>query len=341
MLPFYRNLEIEIEIRMNKFDKRYQKYKTLIDHKINSCIRKNEPVSLYEPLKYVLSASGKRIRPLLIVLSAEAVGGRINEAINAAVAIEVLHNFTLVHDDIMDNAESRRGRATVHVRWDSNTAILVGDELVALAYRELLRTKSKAIAQIADVFTEGVVEVCEGQAYDKEFELLRDVSIDDYLLMISKKTGKLFSVSSEIGALIGGGTEREIKALRSYGTFLGRAFQIQDDLLDVIADEKDFGKKIGGDIIEGKKTFLLIRAFERATGKDKKLIQSIIDHKGTSKKNISLVREIYERYGIIELAKQSVDKDIRYANLQLEKLRDSQSRDMLFWFSDLVLNRQT
>ncbi len=325
---------------MKSFDKKYQKYKSLIDLKIRSCIRKSEPVSLYEPMRYVLSAGGKRIRPLLIVLSCEAVGGTMNEAVNAAVAIEVLHNFTLVHDDIMDNAESRRGRATVHVRWDNNTAILVGDELVALAYRELLRTKSKAIAQVADVFTEGVVEVCEGQAYDKEFEMLHDVSIDDYLLMIAKKTGKLFSVSSEIGALIGGGTERETRALRSYGTYIGRAFQIQDDLLDVIADEKEFGKTIGGDIIEGKKTFLLIRAFERAVGKDKRTLHSIIKNKGTPKKNVPAVKEIYERYGIIDLAKQSIDKDIRQANLQLEKLSDTPAREMLFWFSDMVLNRQ-
>ncbi|MFZ4621657.1 MAG: polyprenyl synthetase family protein [Bacteroidota bacterium] len=325
---------------MNQYEKKYQRYKSQIDQKIHSCVRKNEPVSLYDPMKYVLSAGGKRMRPLLIVLSCEAVGGSMNEALNAAVAIEVLHNFTLVHDDIMDNAESRRGRATVHVRWDNNVAILVGDELVALAYRELLKTKSKAIAQVADIFTEGVVEVCEGQAYDKEYEMLHDVSIDDYLLMISKKTGKLFSVSSEIGALIGGGTEREIKALRSFGTYIGRAFQIQDDLLDVIADEKEFGKTIGGDIIEGKKTFLLINAYERALGKDKKLINSIIKNKGTTKKNIPLVKEIYERYDILELAKQSIEKDIRQANLQLEKLRDTPAREMLFWFSTMVLNRQ-
>ncbi len=325
---------------MKSFDKKYQKYRTIIDRKLTSSVRKNEPVSLYEPMKYVLSASGKRIRPLLILLSCEAVGGTMNEAVNAAVAIEVLHNFTLVHDDIMDHAASRRGRATVHVRWDENIALLVGDELVALAYRELLRTRSKAIARVVDVFTEGVVEVCEGQAYDKEFETLREVSLNDYMLMISKKTGKLFSVSAEIGALIGGGTEREIAALRSYATYIGRAFQIQDDLLDIVADEKEFGKAIGGDIIEGKKTFLLIQAFERTTGKDQRIIQSIIDKKGTSKKNIPTVKEIYERYGIIALAKQSIDKDIQRANLQLRKLRDSTAREMLLWFSDMVLNRQ-
>lgn len=325
---------------MTLYDRKYRKYKTLIDQKIHSCVKKNKPVSLYEPMKYVLSGSGKRIRPLLIILSCEAVGGTVNEAVNAAVAIEVLHNFTLVHDDIMDNAASRRGRATVHVRWDNNVAILVGDELVALAYRELLRTKSKAIAQVADVFTEGVVEVCEGQSYDKEYELLHDVTVDEYMLMIAKKTGKLFSVSSEIGALIGGGTERELRALRSFGTYIGRAFQVQDDLLDVFADEKDFGKPIGGDIVEGKKTFLLIHAAERAEGKDKKVILSVMKNKGTSRKNIPVVKEIYERLGIIELAKQSIERDIRQANVQLEKLRDTTARDMLYWFSDMVLNRQ-
>lgn len=325
---------------MKYFDKKYRKYRSLIDQKLSLCIRKEKPSSLYEPMKYILSGGGKRIRPLLILLSCEAVGGTVNQAVHAAVAIEVMHNFTLVHDDIMDHAESRRGRPTVHTKWDANTAILVGDELIAIAYRELLKTKSRAIAQVADVFTDGVVEVCEGQAYDKEFETLKDVSLNDYLLMISKKTGKLFSVSAEIGALIGGGTEREISALRKYGASIGRAFQIQDDLLDVTADEKEFGKKIGGDIIEGKKTFLLIEAFERATGKDKQIIQSVINKKKTSQTLISSVKKIYEQTGVIELAKQFIDTAIRNANLQLEKLRDTPARNMLYWFSDMVLHRQ-
>ena len=325
---------------MTSFDKKYGRYRSLIDLKLKQSIRKNEPVTLYDPMRYVLSASGKRIRPLLILLACEAVGGTTNQALNAAVAIEVLHNFTLVHDDIMDHAPSRRGRATVHIRWDANTAILVGDELVALAYRELLRTKSRAIAQVADVFTEGVVEVCEGQSFDKEFESLNDVSLNDYLLMISKKTGKLFSVSSEIGALIGGGTDREIRALRAYGKSIGRAFQIQDDLLDIVADEKEFGKKIGGDILEGKKTFLLIQAYERATGKDKRTLRTIFDKKGITSKHIPVIKEIYERLEVIDTAKQWIDKDIKQANLQLLKLRDTQTRSMLYWFSDMVLNRQ-
>lgn len=325
---------------MKTFYKTYNKYRSLVDQRLASSIRKTEPTSLYEPMKYILSSSGKRIRPILIMLSCEAVGGIAREALPAAVAIEIMHNFTLVHDDIMDHAESRRGKPTVHTKWDENVAILVGDELIAYAYRELLKTHSKAIGRIADVFTDGVVKVCEGQAYDKEFELLNDVTLDDYLLMISKKTGKLFSVSAEIGALIGGATERETRALYSFGNFLGRAFQIQDDLLDIAADEKEFGKKIGGDILEGKKTYLLIQAYERTEGKDKKIIQSVFMKKNTSRAIVPVVKEIYERYGIIDLAKSAVDKDIRQANLQLEKLRASTATELLYKFSHWVLNRQ-
>lgn len=324
---------------MKSFTPQYQRYKGIVDRQLHSCIPKNEPHSLYEPLKYVLSGGGKRIRPLLVLLSCEAVGGTVKQAVNAAVAIEILHNFTLVHDDIMDNAASRRGRATVHTKWDNNIAILVGDELVALAYRELLKTKSPSIARVADIFTEGVVEVCEGQAYDKEFELRKNVNLSDYLLMIGKKTGKMVSVASEMGAFIGGGTEAEIRALKSYGTYIGRAFQIQDDLLDIIADEKEFGKTIGGDIVEGKKTYLLIQAIAHTRGADKKLLRSIITRGGTSRKNIAAVRKIYERCGVIELAKKAVARNIQLANMQLAHLRKSDAREMLFWFSNMLLNR--
>ncbi len=324
---------------MKQFISQYQRYKEVVDQQLRSCVKKNEPRSLYQPVRYVLSGGGKRIRPLLVLLSCEAVGGSMRQAQHAAVAIEVLHNFTLVHDDIMDNAPSRRGRPTVHTKWDTNIAILVGDELVALAYRELLKTRSPYIARVADIFTEGVVEVCEGQAYDKEFETRKHVSLDEYLLMIGKKTGKMVSVASEMGAVIGGGSASEIRALRSYGTSIGRAFQIQDDLLDVVADEKEFGKTIGGDIVEGKKTFLLIEAYARSRGADRRLLLSVIAGGGTSRKNIPLVREIYEHCGVVALAKQTIAKNITAANEQLSRLKKSGARDMLFWFSDMLLNR--
>jgi geranylgeranyl diphosphate synthase, type II len=324
---------------MKSFTRKYQRHKKNVERQLRSCIRKTEPRSLYEPVQYVLSGGGKRIRPLLVILSCEAVGGDVTEAMHAAVAIEILHNFTLVHDDIMDNASSRRGRATVHKKWDNNIAILVGDELVALAYRELLKTQSPFIPRVADIFTEGVVEVCEGQTFDKEFESRKDVSLDEYLLMIGKKTGKMVSVASEIGAVIGGGSEKEIRALTSYGTNIGKAFQIQDDLLDIIADEKEFGKTIGGDIVEGKKTYLLIQAYARARGADKKMLRSIITHGGTSRRNIPAVRDIYERWGVIDMAKKAVAQNIQRASLQLTHLKRSGAREMLAWFSEMLLNR--
>lgn len=324
---------------MKSFSQKYQRYKKNVERQLRSCIHKNEPRTLYEPVQYVLSGRGKRIRPLLVILSCEAVGGDVTQAMHAAVAIEILHNFTLVHDDIMDNASSRRGRATVHKKWDNNIAILVGDELVALAYRELLKTQSPSIPRVADIFTEGVVEVCEGQTFDKEFETRKDVSLDEYLLMIGKKTGKMVSVASEIGAVIGGGSEKEIRALTSYGTNIGKAFQIQDDLLDIIADEKEFGKTIGGDIVEGKKTYLLIQAHARARGADRKMLRSIMTRGGTSRRNIPAVRDIYERWGVVDMAKKAVAQNIQRASLQLAHLKRSSAREMLAWFSEMLLNR--
>ena len=324
---------------MKSYTRQYQHYKEIVDRQLRLCVPKNQPHSLYDPVKYVLSGGGKRIRPLLVILSCEAVGGTLRQAVHAAVAVEILHNFTLVHDDIMDNAPSRRGRPTVHTQWDTNIAILVGDELVALAYRELLKTQSPSIARVADIFTEGVVEVCEGQTYDKEFETRKTVSLDEYIHMIGKKTGKMVSVASEMGAVIGGGTRAEIRALELYGSHIGRAFQIQDDLLDVVADEKEFGKTIGGDIVEGKKTFLLIEAYARSRGADRKLLRSIITGGGTSRKNIPAVREIYERCGAVDRAKRTIEKNISRANAQLLSLRKSVPREMLFWFSEMLLNR--
>ncbi|HTX18509.1 MAG TPA: polyprenyl synthetase family protein [Bacteroidota bacterium] len=324
---------------MTSYTIRYQRYKHIVDRRLQQCVEEKEPKTLYGPVRYVLSGGGKRIRPLLVILSCEAVGGKREDAVHAAAAIEILHNFTLVHDDIMDNADSRRGRATVHTKWDTNIAILVGDELVALAYRELLKTRSPRIARVADIFTEGVVEVCEGQMYDKDFETRKDVSLDEYMLMISKKTGKMVSVSSEMGAVIGGASPAEVRALKQYGTSIGRAFQIQDDLLDVVADAKEFGKPIGGDIVEGKKTFLLIEAYSRARGADKALLARIIRRGGTSKSEIGAVREVYERSGAIDLARRTIARNTAQANSQLSRLKKSPAREMLFWFSDMLLNR--
>jgi geranylgeranyl diphosphate synthase type II len=328
---------------MNKYYELYINYKTQIDERLFNFIEKENPKSLYEPLKYILSGGGKRIRPMVLIFSCEALGGKIENSIDAAVAIELLHNFTLVHDDIMDNAATRRGRKTIHEKWDANIAILAGDELIGLAYKSLLKTNSVNIAGIAREFTEAIIEVCEGQSYDKEFENRDNVTVDEYLMMIEKKTSKLLEMSAAIGALIANGTDEQIRHIRDYALNIGLAFQIQDDLLDIIADEETFGKKNGGDIVEGKKTFLLLKANEiQLNDNEKKLIDEVIVNKpgrDVSYNGILRIKKIYEDNGIIDSAQKEIEKYTHNANSHLEKLGSSEAKDMLMWFSQMLLSR--
>jgi geranylgeranyl diphosphate synthase type II len=239
----------------------------------------------------------------------------------------------------MDNASSRRGRSTVHKRWDSGTAILVGDALLGLAYKALMKTKSERLRQVVDIFTDGVVEVCEGQGYDKEFEAVPALPLKRYLTMIEKKTARLVALSAEIGALIGGGSKEEVDSLRRYGWHVGRAFQIQDDLLDIVGDEKKFGKRIGGDVLEGKKTYLLVKALELVDGDDRELIDIIARRQGVKSGRIPAVKEIYQRHGIVESANLQIQNNIRRAVSSLQSIKDRKTRARLIWFSDMLLKR--
>lgn len=321
------------------FDRRYTEYKKIVDAYLQDLVRDAQPRSLYQPIRYVLSGGGKRVRPVLVLLACEAVGGTRQQAIHASAAMECLHNFTLVHDDIMDNASSRRGRATVHTKWDSNVAILVGDELLALAFRTLLRTQSNRIRDITKVFTEGVVEVCEGQAYDKDFEMKKHVLLDEYLLMIKKKTGKLISVSTELGALVGGGTDKHIRALRRYGERVGRAFQIQDDCLDIMANERELGKTVGSDLQEGKRTFLYLEAIRKAKGKDKQLLLSVSKNGALSPRKLQEFRRIFRETGALDSAQAWITQDLSRAKRELAVFPRSPARAMLEWFTDMLLHR--
>jgi len=321
-------------------EQRYERHKSSVERYLRSFITEHKPQSLYSPAKYVLGAGGKRIRPVMTLLACEAVGGEANNALHAGAGIEILHNFTLVHDDIMDHAETRRGRLTVHKKWDENIAILSGDALLALAYRALLRTKSTRIQDISKIFTEGVVTICEGQALDKEFESRHRVHVNEYLMMIEKKTGKLVSIAAQVGALIGNASVSDWEALRRYGEYVGRAFQIQDDLLDIVADEKEFGKTIGGDLVEGKKTFLLLEALRRAKGEQKKMLQRIFTNGGVPRKQVSAFRLIYEETGAIDSAKKRIESDIAEAKNQLLTLPASPARETLRWMTDKLLNRK-
>lgn len=317
---------------------RYSYYKNLLERHIRTVVPVQKPRSLYQPCHYVMSGGGKRFRPLLTLLACEAVGGNALDALHAASAIEILHNFTLVHDDIMDHAPSRRGRTTVHKKWDESTAILTGDALLALAYRELLQTHSPHIQKITDVFTDGVITVCEGQALDKEFETRSRVHVNEYIQMIEKKTGKLISVAAEIGALIGCAPQAHIEALRAYGALLGRAFQIQDDVLDIVGNEKEFGKAIGGDLQEGKRTFLLLEAMRHAKGKQRKALEQVFARK-IKREQVAMFRTIYEETGALNAAQRRITEDIEAAQKHLAVLPASLARETLLWLSDKLLHR--
>lgn len=330
---------------MKKFTEKYNLYRSLTDEKLNNVLKDTRPENLYDPIRHIFSGGGKRIRPVLLMFSCEAVGGNYTDAIDASVAVELLHNFTLVHDDIMDNADTRRGKQTIHNKWDVNTAILSGDALLGLAYRSLLGTKTDRIYEIVNTFTEGIIEVCEGQSYDKEFEMKQNVSMDEYIMMIEKKTSRLLETSAVIGALIGKANPSEVRSLRNYALNLGVAFQIQDDLLDIAGEEKETGKKTGGDLVEGKKTFLLIKAAGVVDNPDdREEIFKIIKNNGLGKRDeekILLIKQIYKKYNIINAAKEEVIRYTQRALEHLSEMNNSESIEQLEWFSQMLLGRNS
>lgn len=318
----------------------YQKEIQKFEKKYFNTAESKFPKSLYEPCDYIIKSGGKRLRPFLVILSANAVNAKSTSVLNAAVAVELFHNFTLVHDDIMDNADKRRGRQTLHIKYDVNTAILAGDNLMAIAYKSLLKDcKNNGISAVED-FTNGLIEVCEGQSLDKDFELRRKVSIEEYLVMISKKTAALAETCCSIGAKLGGGNLKEINSLKNFGKYLGLAFQIQDDLLDIIADESEFGKKIGGDLIEGKKTYLLLNALEKAKGNNLKLVQKVIDEKGIKIEEVSKYKKLYEELGIIKDASKEVKKYTSLALKQLKNLKNEKAKLALQWLANSLTDRK-
>ncbi len=221
-----------------------------------------EPKNLYEPINYILQLGGKRLRPVLTLMTAEIFGGTVKNALDAALSIEVFHNFSLVHDDIMDDAPLRRGNATVHEKWDINTGILSGDAMLILAYQLFENYEPKVFQALAKLFSKTALEVCEGQQYDIDFETRTDVTIEDYLKMIAYKTAVLVGAAMKMGAIVAEASEENQNAIYDFGRYLGIAFQLQDDYLDAFGNPETFGKQVGGDILEHKKTYLYLKTLE-------------------------------------------------------------------------------
>ncbi len=238
-------------------------YRQMIDQDLKTIPQVEKIPLFYEPIRYINDLPGKRIRPLLTLISGLAVGGAVSHLLYPASAVELLHNFSLVHDDIMDNDDLRRGEPTIHVKWDLGTAILTGDGLLGLAYRKLLETPGIHDLQMVRLFSNAMLEICEGQALDKTFENIPVVSEEDYLNMIEKKTATLMRLSCQLGGIAGGGQEEQIALLAEFGYNVGMGFQIQDDLLDIYADEDKLGKPVGSDLAMHKKTIISIRLIEK------------------------------------------------------------------------------
>jgi geranylgeranyl diphosphate synthase, type II len=272
----------------------------------------DEPRELYGPITYSLETGGKRLRPLLTIFGAYLFSDEIDKAYKPAIGIELFHNFTLMHDDIMDNAPLRRGRESVHVKWNSNIAILSGDVMLVKVYDFLSEVEESILKRVINTFNDCASKVCEGQQHDMNFENREDVSEEEYLEMIRNKTAVLLGYSLELGALIGGADDKNIRLLREAGESIGVGFQLKDDLLDVYGDEKNFGKKKAGDIVANKKTFLLIKAMEAADEKDKKILKDLYTTEDiTGEEKIRKVMEIYEKLGIKTLTEKKIEECFR------------------------------
>ncbi len=278
---------------------------TIIENSIHNLNFNQKPIELYEPIKYVLIDGGKRIRPLLLLLSYLNYKENIDEALKPAIGIEMFHNFTLLHDDIMDKAETRRGKPTVHKHWNENVAILSGDAMMIYAYTFFFDLHENIQKPVLELFTNTALQVCKGQQYDMNFEQRNDVSIQEYLEMIKLKTAVLLAASLKIGSIIANASYSDSELFYDVGMNMGLAFQLQDDYLDVYGQQKTFGKKIGGDIVSNKKTFLLISALHLANQNQRNRLLTLL-HETNSEKKIKEVTALYNELGVDIITKEKI-----------------------------------
>lgn len=298
-----------------------------INERLDTISGDRKPETLYEPIRYVLSIGGKRIRPVLMMLTYELFRDNSEDIIMPACAIETYHNYTLLHDDLMDNADLRRGHQTVHKKWDANTAILSGDSMLVLAYQRMAQCDPAKLKPVLDLFSKTALEIGEGQQYDMDFEHRNDVTEDEYIEMIRLKTSVLLACSMKIGAILADAPAADANNLYRFGEQVGLAFQLQDDYLDVYGDPSVFGKAIGGDIVSNKKTYMLINAMNRADSEQRRRLSEWIGAKDfDAVEKIAAVRAIYDEIGIDRLALEKINHYFRQSRKYIDAVSVDRER---------------
>jgi len=307
-----------------------EQYQKFIGCAIDDLSLPKTPHNLYEPITYFLGLGGKKMRPVLTLMGCELFNDDYSNAKEAALAVELFHNFSLIHDDIMDEAPLRRGHETVHQKWDANVGILSGDALLIVAYQKIATYTPELIGKLLPLFNQTALEVCEGQQYDMDFESRDNVSIDEYIDMIKFKTAVLLGCSLQMGAIIGGANHADAKELYNFGVNLGLAFQLQDDILDVYADQNKFGKQVGGDIIANKKTYLLLKAYEQANSNQTERLNVLANEKDNSIK-VTAVKAIYYDLDIKAKAESKMNHFYKIAldNLKAINISDIKKKPLL------------
>lgn len=298
------------------------------------------PSNLYDPLRYFFTLGGKRMRPMLTLMSAELFGLPKQKALSAALAVEIFHNFSLIHDDIMDEAPLRRKQATVHEKWNQSVAILSGDVLLVKAYQELCKQDSRHLPELLQVFNKTAVEVCEGQQMDMDFETRTNVSIDEYIEMIRLKTSVLLGCALELGAIVADTTSANKALIYEFGQHIGIAFQIQDDILDLYADPMKFGKQVGGDVLANKKTLLVLKAIELASPAELSLFHSL-QNESVQQQKIDATRALFDQLGVREAAREMMDSHYKIALRALEQIQvESTQKLALKNLAGVLFNRE-